>query len=193
MTTSTRPARSGLDLEWVDPGTRPQDDLFGHVNGQWLRTHEIPDDRSQDGAFRALRDRAEADVLAIVDGAASEQGEDARKIADLYHSFMDTERIEAAGGAPLRPLLDEIAAQPRPTLILWGDLDRVLPPHHLRAARALLPHAQTHVYGGVGHMPQIERADEVARLVDAFLTRHDTDGDAPQDAAEHPTRSSAAS
>jgi 2-hydroxymuconate-semialdehyde hydrolase len=90
-------------------------------------------------------------------------------------------------------LLDEVAAHPRPTLILWGDLDRVLPPHHLRAARALLPHAQTHVYGGVGHMPQIERADEVARLVDAFLARHDTDGDAPRDAAEHPTRSSAAS
>ncbi|MCO1661142.1 alpha/beta fold hydrolase [Pseudonocardia humida] len=72
-------------------------------------------------------------------------------------------------------LLDEVAAHPRPTLILWGDRDRVLPPHHLRAARALLPHAQTHVYGGVGHMPQIERADEVARLVGAFLARHDSD------------------
>src|SRR4051794_33852643 len=68
-TTPTRPARTGLDLQWVDPGTRPQDDLFGHVNGRWLRTHEIPDDRAQDGAFRALRDRAEENVHAIIEQA----------------------------------------------------------------------------------------------------------------------------
>jgi len=110
MTISTRPAPSGLDLQWVDPETRPQDDLFAHVNGHWLGTHQIPDDRSQDGAFRALRDRAEADVRAIVEDAASSSGEDARKIAELYRSFMDVERIEAAGTTPLRPLLDEITA-----------------------------------------------------------------------------------
>jgi putative endopeptidase len=109
-TTSTRPVQSGLDLQWVDPGTRPQDDLFGHVNGRWLRTHEIPEDRSQDGAFRALRDRAEADVRAIVEDAANQPGEDARKIADLYRSFLDVERVEDAGTTPLRPLLDEITA-----------------------------------------------------------------------------------
>ncbi len=102
--------RSGLDLRWVDPAVRPQDDLFGHVNGQWLRTHEIPDDRAQDGAFRALRDRAEEDVHAIVEGAAGEPGTDARKIADLYRSFMDVDAIEAAGVEPLRPLLDEVFA-----------------------------------------------------------------------------------
>jgi putative endopeptidase len=110
MTTSTRPAHSGLDLRWVDPATRAQDDLYGHVNGRWLRTHEIPEDRSQDGAFRALRDRAEENVRAIVEGAAALPGDDARKIAGLYTSFMDVARVEAAGIAPLRPLLDEIAA-----------------------------------------------------------------------------------
>jgi putative endopeptidase len=114
MTTSTRPAQSGLDLQWVDPETRPQDDLFGHVNGRWLATHEIPDDRAQDGAFRALRDRAEADVRTIVEAAAQHTGpaatDDTRKIADLYRSFMDVERIEAAGATPLRPLLDEITS-----------------------------------------------------------------------------------
>src|SRR4051794_8783196 len=101
--TSTQPAparsrRSGLDLDWIDPDTRPQDDLFGHVNGRWLRTHEIPEDRAQDGAFRALRDRAEDDVRAIIENAAgtaaTESGGDARKIGDLYRSFMDAEAIE---------------------------------------------------------------------------------------------------
>jgi putative endopeptidase len=107
---TTSVLRSGLDLQWVDPAIRPQDDLFSHVNGQWLRTHVIPDDRAQDGAFRALYDRAEADVRAIVEEADGAPGTDARKIADLYASFMDVERIEALGTAPLQPLLDEIAA-----------------------------------------------------------------------------------
>lgn len=100
--------RSGLDLRWVDPGTRPQDDLFGHVNGAWLTSHVIPDDRAQDGAFRDLRDRAEEDVRAIVEGAGDLEGPEARQIADLYASFMDTDGIEARGFEPLRPLLAEI-------------------------------------------------------------------------------------
>ncbi|MDN5750411.1 MAG: peptidase M13 [Pseudonocardia sp.] len=111
MTSSpTTELRSGLDLQWVDPSIRPQDDLFGHVNGRWLATHEIPEDRSQDGAFRVLRDRAEDDVRTIVEQARGEAGDDARRIADLYASFMDTARVEAAGVEPLRPLLDEVAA-----------------------------------------------------------------------------------
>jgi putative endopeptidase len=101
----TTPTRSGLDLRWVDPAVRPQDDLFAHVNGRWLATHVIPGDRAQDGAFRVLRDRAEADVRAIVEEADGQ-------IADLYASFMDVERIEALGVAPLTPLLEEIAAAP---------------------------------------------------------------------------------
>jgi putative endopeptidase len=107
---TTSAIRSGLDLRWVDPAIRPQDDLFSHVNGQWLRTHVIPDDRAQDGAFRALYDKAEEDVRAITEEAAAEPGADAKKIADLYASFMDVERIEALGTAPLKPLLDEVAA-----------------------------------------------------------------------------------
>ncbi|MCE3553605.1 peptidase M13 [Pseudonocardia sp. RS11V-5] len=114
MTTTPETAngtrRSGLDLRWVDPGTRPQDDLFGHVNGRWLTGHVIPDDRAQDGAFRDLRDRAEEDVRAIVEGAAgAADSPEARQIADLYASFMDTATIEAKGVDPLRPLLAEIA------------------------------------------------------------------------------------
>lgn len=62
----TTPSRSGLDLRWLDRAVRPQDDLFGFVNGIWLREHEIPADRAQDGAFRDLRDRAEADVRTLV-------------------------------------------------------------------------------------------------------------------------------
>lgn len=114
--TTIQPARTGLDLAWADPGTRAQDDLFTHVNGRWLASHVIPDDRAQDGTFLALRDRSEADVLAIIEEARSqtdaqaETGPDAARIGALYASFMDSGRIEALGVAPLQPLLDDIAA-----------------------------------------------------------------------------------
>ena len=102
MTLSANAARTGIDLAWVDAGIRPQDDLFSHVNGRWLATHEIPDDRAQDGTFVMLRDRAEADVRDIVEGAAEQTDDDARRIAALYASFMDVERVEALGVEPLR-------------------------------------------------------------------------------------------
>ena len=61
MTAAPTPAArpSGLSLDQVDEGVRIQDDLFGHVNGTWLREHVMPADRSSDGAFHALRDLSE--------------------------------------------------------------------------------------------------------------------------------------
>ena len=67
-------------------------------------------------------------------------------------------------------LLDAVAAHPRPTLIVWGERDLILPSAHLAAARAALPHAQTHLFPDTGHMPQIERADDFADLIRVFLT-----------------------
>ncbi|HWJ84015.1 MAG TPA: peptidase M13, partial [Cellulomonas sp.] len=96
--------RSGIDLSALDPDTRPQDDLFRHVNGRWIDSHEIPADRAMDGSFRALHDQAEEQVRDIIaDAAASDEaGGVAAKIGAVYASFMDTDAVEAAGTAPLR-------------------------------------------------------------------------------------------
>jgi endothelin-converting enzyme/putative endopeptidase len=88
-------AREGMDLT-----VRPQDDLFGHVNGTWLRTYEIPDDKASAGAFVVLVDEAEAQVREIIEGAP-----EGSKIGDLYASFMDTDAIAAAGTRPIEPLV----------------------------------------------------------------------------------------
>jgi putative endopeptidase len=101
--------RSGIDLSHVDAGARPQDDLFGHVNGRWLADYAIPADRATDGAFRLLADRAEEQVRDIITEAAATNGAvgtDPQRIGDLYASFMDTDTIAALG---VRPLLDELA------------------------------------------------------------------------------------
>ncbi|MFC0674180.1 M13 family metallopeptidase [Brachybacterium hainanense] len=94
---------SGLDLAWTDEAVRPQDDLFGHVNGRWLREHRIPADRSGDGEFLRLRDLSEERVRAIIEDAP-----ETSRIGAVFRAFMDEEAIEAQGAAPLEPLLAAI-------------------------------------------------------------------------------------
>ena len=108
MTTTARPAT--LD---VDPTVRPQDDLFGHVNGSWLATAEIPADRSVYGSFDVLRDAAEVHVREIVEQAAAAhaaRGSEQQQIGDLYTGFLDAGAAEALGVTPLQPTFDRIAA-----------------------------------------------------------------------------------
>ncbi len=103
--------------EGMDPDIRPQDDLFGHVNGRWLATAEIPADKGSWGSFVHLADAAEQQVREIIEGLAERVadgeeglGDDAMRIACLYASFMDEEAVEARGVEPLTPLLDAVAS-----------------------------------------------------------------------------------
>ena len=93
----------------LDPAVRPADDLFCHVNGRWLATAPIADDRAAAGAFVDLRDDAEIAIRDIVTGLeGAEPGTDASKVEQLYGSFMDVERVDALGLAPVAPILAEI-------------------------------------------------------------------------------------
>lgn len=67
-----------------------------------------------------------------------------------------------------RDLLRTAARNPVPTLVAWGAQDRILPATHLQAAQRALPHAVTHLFPDTGHMPQIERAQEFAALLEEF-------------------------
>ncbi|GAA4945051.1 alpha/beta fold hydrolase [Actinoplanes utahensis] len=66
-------------------------------------------------------------------------------------------------------LLGRLRAHEKPTMLVWGDRDLILPSKHLAAARAAFPHAQSHLFAHTGHMPQIERPEEFAGLVRPML------------------------
>jgi putative endopeptidase len=104
---------SGIDLSNIDATVRPQDDLYEHVNGGWLKSTTIPDDRPLEGTFTALRDGSELAVKEIIEDAAG-RGEEAtgieRKIGDLYNSFMDEAAVEAKGLGPIRERLASVFA-----------------------------------------------------------------------------------
>ena len=103
--------RSGIDKSNFDNDVRPQDDLFRHVNGKWLKEAKIPADRPADGAFFGLRDLSEQRVRAIIEEAVRVKDDaDARKISDLFAAFMDETRAEKLGLEPIKLELDAVAA-----------------------------------------------------------------------------------
>src|SRR6476659_4921180 len=113
---------------------RPQDDLFGHVNGRWLVKSEIPSDRSSWGLFVQLADTAEEQVRQIIEDLAArvaagegDLDEDARKIGDLYASFMDEDAINRRGLRPARPLIDAVAGlrDVRDLAAFLGEFERI--------------------------------------------------------------------
>ena len=109
--------RSGIDLTHLDPDVRPQDDLFGHLNGRWLAGYAMPADRATDGAFRALYDQAEEHVHDIITEAAAanaEAGTDEQRVGHLYASFLDEQTVEARGLEPLQAELATIDASAGP-------------------------------------------------------------------------------
>ena len=55
-------------------------DLYRFVNGPWLDTHIIPDDRAVDGTFHKLRDDAEEDVHEIVKEDTGRAGTDRKSV-----------------------------------------------------------------------------------------------------------------
>ena len=104
---------SGIALSNIDSSIRPQDDLYQHVNGTWLKSTEIPDDRPLEGTFTALRDGSELAVKEIIEDAAA-RGADStgieQKVGDLYNSFLDEAAVEAKGLDPIRQRLAEVFA-----------------------------------------------------------------------------------
>ncbi len=97
---------AGLDFSNQDQTVRPQDDLYRHFNGGWLKTAVIPADRATDGAFMALRVQSEARVREIIEGATG--SEEATKIAHIYKSFMDVDAVNAKGGSPIAAELAKV-------------------------------------------------------------------------------------
>ena len=88
--------------EAFDPEYRAQDDLFRHVNGIWLKNYEIEADKSNEGSFNDLRDAAELAVRKILEeSAANPQPGASQKVGDLFSAFLDENRANELGMAPV--------------------------------------------------------------------------------------------
>jgi putative endopeptidase len=109
---ATPTAAHGLDLAGIDRSVAPGDDFFRYANGTWLKTTEIPADRSSYGTGAMLAELNTRRTAELIKSAAAHApaGSDARRIGDYYASFMDEVRIEKLGLEPLARALARIDA-----------------------------------------------------------------------------------
>ncbi len=112
FTTQKTPLASGIEKANLDTSVRPQDNFYRYVNGNWLKNHDIPGDKTAIGSFYDLRDKADDDVKAIIEELAATddltKGSDEQKVADLFRSYMDIEKRNKLGTQPIQPIFDAI-------------------------------------------------------------------------------------
>ena len=103
---------SGIEKANLDTSVRPQDNFYRYVNGNWLKSHDIPGDKTAIGSFYDLRDKADDDVKAIREELAAQEnltkGSDEQKVADIFRSYMDIEKRNNLGVKPIQPIFDAI-------------------------------------------------------------------------------------
>lgn len=89
------------------------------------------------------------------------------------------ENVMASGRKPAAPIaaaeiarydvrdrLQEIAC---PTLVVWGDRDRIVPPSSADEFERLIPDARKVVFEDCGHVPMMEQPERFNRLLGDFL------------------------
>lgn len=108
-----------------DTSIRPQDDLFRHVNGTWLKENEIPADLARYGSFIMLHLKSEEQVRDIIESVSVDSDDPIEaKIAGFYRSYMDIEKLNDLGTSPLQVDLDLIddAADKDELAVVFGRL-----------------------------------------------------------------------
>ncbi|KIA89003.1 M13 family metallopeptidase [Kaistella jeonii] len=103
----------GLDFTTFDKSVRPQDDFYDFVNGSWMKTAKIPSDKSSWGSFNKLAEDTDNNSMKILNTLLNDKfadGSEGKKIQDLYGTYMNLQKRNADGIAPIKGDLAKIDA-----------------------------------------------------------------------------------
>ena len=99
---------SGINPEEFNYLTRPQDSLYDHINSDWLNNTPIPDDQIGWGSYMTLREESYVnqkglieEIIKKINQNDSSLTSEEIKIANLYKSYMDRDRINKLGHQPI--------------------------------------------------------------------------------------------
>ncbi|HEX4854495.1 MAG TPA: M13-type metalloendopeptidase [Arenimonas sp.] len=118
LATLKTPAIS-LQASDVDTNIAACQDFDGFVNSKWLAANPVPSDRTTWGPFVVLSERSLEIQQKLVENLAAQAGATgtAKLIGDVWATGMDEAAVNAAGIAPIQPMLDDIAALQTPEQI----------------------------------------------------------------------------
>ena len=104
---------SGINLANMDTTVAAGQDFFRYVCGGWNDAHPLTAEYSRFGTFDELAENNQKQLRELIEGLAAQQheaGTTAQKVGDLYNMAMDSVARNEQGYAPVKPMLDKIAA-----------------------------------------------------------------------------------
>lgn len=104
---------SGIDLANLDTTALPGTDFYQYACGGWIKAHPLTDEYSRFGSFDMLAENNREQLRGLIEelaGKQSQTGTVEQKIGDLYNMAMDTVKLNADGGSPIKAQLEKIAA-----------------------------------------------------------------------------------
>ena len=126
-----------------------------------------------DGFIRAGRRREVAEVLSqlvsdpsLVSRTMIEDVLRYKRLDGVQTALTAIAEAWFAGGRQYLDLTDRIKTLTLPVQLIWGRDDRILPVAHAEALAARFP---THILDAAGHLPHMEKAGDVARLITRFI------------------------
>jgi len=136
--------------------------LGSQINGSFI-----------DGFVRAGRRREMVEALnllvhdpALVSRAMIEEVLRYKRLDGVAAALTTIKEAWFAGGRQQLDLSARIAALAIPVQVIWGREDRIIPASHGAALAARFP---VHILDGAGHLPHLERAGEVNRLLKGII------------------------
>ena len=104
---------SGIDKNNMDLSVKPGDDFFRYAAGNWMKTHPLDAEHTENGAFTDLYEESQKriqDIILEYANTPQAKGTLGQKIGSLYNLMMDSVRLNKEGWEPIKPVLDRIKA-----------------------------------------------------------------------------------
>lgn len=125
----------GFSVSYMDKSVNPWQDFYTYAAGEWIKTHPVPPDKSEYGAFNELNDWNLELLHKIADDSVADKsaapGSFSKMVGDFYASAMDTSRIEALKFAPIDDIWQGVSQ-----VKTADDIAKLIPKLHMQGVDA---------------------------------------------------------
>ncbi|GAB5418807.1 MAG: M13 family metallopeptidase [Crocinitomicaceae bacterium] len=99
-----------ISVDFMDKKVQPQDDFFQFANGTWVKDNPVPPSESRWGSFNELQQDNMKKLTAILENAKKNgtASDGSKLIGDYYASFINMDRRNELGIAPIQTFLEKI-------------------------------------------------------------------------------------